>query len=109
MGDMSENPTARHPHAPRPHEIPHPTLSEDTDPEAERVQLEIFRSMPAWRKAQLIEEAIAVARDLALTGLRARHPAAGPEELHRRLLGLELGEELAQRVYGPTRSGSRVP
>lgn len=106
---MSETARRMHSAALRPHEVPHPTLSEDTDPEAERVQLEIFRSMPAWRKAQLIEEAIAVGRDLALAGLRARHPEAGPEELHRRLLGLELGEELAQRVYGPTPSAARVP
>jgi hypothetical protein len=85
----------------RPHEVPHPTLSPDTDAEAEKVQLEIFRSMPLGRKAQLIEEAIETSRALTLAGLRARHPEAGPEELSRRLFGLELGEELATRVYGP--------
>jgi len=85
----------------RPHELPHPTLSPDTDPEAERVQLEIFRNMPLGRKAQLVGEAIETSRALSLAGLRARHPEAGPEELRRRLFGLELGEELATRVYGP--------
>jgi hypothetical protein len=93
----------------RPHEVSHPTLSVDTDPEAERVQLEILRAMPAWRKAQLIEEAITAARDLALAGLRARHPEAGPRELRRRLFDLELGEELAARAYGPLGSQPEDP
>lgn len=85
----------------KPHELPHPTLSPDTDPEAERVQIEIFRRMPAWRKIQLVDEANQMARQLALAGLRQRHPEAGPKELHRRLMGLFLGEELATEVYGP--------
>lgn len=85
----------------RPHEIAHPTLSPDTDPEAEKVQLEIFRNMPMSRKAELIGEAIETSRALTLAGLKSRHPEAGPEELRRRLYGLELGEELATRVYGP--------
>jgi len=75
--------------------------SPDTDREAERVQIEIFRNMPLRRKAELIGEAIEASRALSLAGLRARHPKAGPEELRRRLFGLELGEELATRVYGP--------
>ena len=86
---------------PKPHEIDHPTLSLDTDPEAERVQLEILRRMPPWRKAELIFDAIETSRSLAMAGLRHRHPDAGPEELHRRFLGLWLGEELATKVYGP--------
>lgn len=85
----------------RPHEIAHPTLSEDTAPEAERIQLEILRRMPSWRKVELVEDAIQTSRALALAGLRQRHPTASPEELSRRLHGLWLGEDLATRVYGP--------
>lgn len=85
----------------KPHELPHRTLSPDTDPEAERVQIEIFRRMPAWRKIQLVDEANQLSRQLALAGLRQRHPGAGSEELRRRLMGLQLGEELATEVYGP--------
>jgi hypothetical protein len=85
----------------RPHELPYPTLSPDTNPDAERVQIEIFRRMPAWRKIRLVEEANQISRQLALAGLKQRHPEAGPEELRRRLMGLFLGEELATRVYGP--------
>ena len=93
--------------AARPHELPYPTLSPDTDPEAERIQIEIFRNMPAWRKMQLVEDANQTARQLALAGLRQRHPEAGPEELHRRLVGLFLGEELATEVYGPLPEAKR--
>lgn len=84
----------------RPHELPWPTLSPDTDAEAERVQLEILRRMPAWKKVALIEEANRMSRNLALAGLRERHPGASPEEIRRRLMGLLLGEELASRIYG---------
>lgn len=85
----------------RPHEATYPTLSSDTDPEAEAVQLEIYRRMPAWRKIELVFEANAMSRSLALTGLRSRYPKAGLEEIRRRLMDLLLGEELAARAYGP--------
>lgn len=88
-------------HHPRhPHEIPHPTLSPDTTPEAEAVQLRIFREMPPWEKAKLIDEAIQTSYTLAIAGLRHRHPDADDEEIHRRLMDVMLGEELAERVYG---------
>jgi hypothetical protein len=86
---------------PKPHEVPYLTLSPDTDPEAERVQLAIYRDMPAWRKFEIVGEEIRLSRQLALAGLRARHPDASPEELHRRFLGLWLGEELATTIWGP--------
>ena len=85
----------------RPHELSYPTRSPDTDPEAEAVQLEIYRRMPTWRKIQLVFEALEMSRALTLAGIRSRHPEAGPGEIRRRLLGLSLGEKLATRVYGP--------
>lgn len=85
----------------RPHEVPHPTLSPDTDPAAEAVQLALLRAMTSQQKVQLVFEANAAVRELAMAGLRARHPGAGATELRRRLFGLELGEELACQVYGP--------
>jgi hypothetical protein len=102
-------PSACEPRRLRPHEIPHPTLAADTDPAAERVQLAIYRAMTPSRKLQLVLEAIQLSRDLALAGLRARHPAAGPDDLRRRLYILELGEELAIKVYGPLLQDSGEP
>jgi hypothetical protein len=57
--------------------------------------------MTPAQKVARIAEAWERSRELALAGLRIRHPEAQPEELRRRLFDLFLGEELAARVYGP--------
>lgn len=85
----------------KPHEIPYPTLSPDTDPEAEAIQLEIYRRMSPGRKIELVFEATEMNRALLLAGLRQRFPDASSEELRRRLFGICLGEELATKAYGP--------
>ena len=79
------------------------TLSADTRPEAERVQIELLRQAPAWRKMQMVGELNQTVCALALSGLRQRFPNATPDELRRRLADLLLGEELAARVYGQIR------
>lgn len=81
------------------------TLSRDTSLDAEAVQIEIYRRMSARRKLELVEEANRTARELALAGLRRRHPEAGPDEIFRRLMDLMLGEDLAAEVYGPLAAG----
>ncbi len=77
------------------------TLSSDTSPEAERVQIELLRQAPTWRKLHLLAQMNSALRTLALSGLRERYPQAAPEELRRRLADLWLGPEVAARVYGP--------
>lgn len=84
---------------------PRSTLS-DTSADAEEVMLAIYRRMPAWRKVELVDDAIRTSRHLAMIGLRARHPNDPPAKLRRRLLGLVLGEETACRVYGPLDSST---
>ncbi len=81
------------------------TLSRDTSPDAEAVQIEIYRRMSPGRKLELVGEENRRARELALAGLRKRHPEAGQEELFRRLMDLMLGEELAAEVFGPLVAG----
>lgn len=76
------------------------TLSADTRPEAERVQIELLRQTPAWRKLHMVGQMNQTVQTLALSGLRQRFPNASPAELQRRLADLMLGEELAARVYG---------
>jgi hypothetical protein len=73
----------------------------DTDPEAEWVLIELLRQAPASRKMEMLEQLNAAARQLALQGLRARHPEATEAELRRCLADLLLGPELAGRAYGP--------
>lgn len=82
---MSESERRRRP---KPHEVPYRQLYPDTDPEAERVQMEIYRRMPPARKFELVEDAIQTSRELVLAGLRSRHPNAGASEIRRRFFGI---------------------
>jgi hypothetical protein len=77
-----------------------PYLS-DTQPEAEALLLNLLRQAPPWRKLEMLGQLNRMARTLALSGLRQRHPQATPEELQRRLADLLLGPALAAQVYGP--------
>jgi len=77
------------------------TLSTDTHPKAEQVQIELLRRAPAWRKIQMVAQLNETIKTLALSGLRQRHPVASEGELRRLLADLILGETLAMRVYGP--------
>ncbi len=80
-------------------------LSPDTSPVIERLQIERLRQMPPWRKMALMAEMCQAVQTLALAGLRQRHPADTPAQQRRRLADLQLGSELARRVYGPWPEG----
>lgn len=73
----------------------------DTNPETEKVQVELLRAMSPAQKFRLLNDLILTGRKLSLSGLHARFPEASPEELRRRLSSLILGPELACKVYGP--------
>jgi hypothetical protein len=75
-------------------------MNMDTSPEAEEVLFKLWRETPGWRKLELMEDMNRTARQLAMIGLRRRHPNASPEELERRLADMLLGEEMAAKVYG---------
>jgi hypothetical protein len=79
---------------------PHEYLLSDTDPEAERILIQLARDTPAWKKCEQIVEAIKTSRELAMAGLRARYPDAGPNELRLRLAALVLDRDIVMRVYG---------
>lgn len=81
--------------------MPYPALFPDTHPQAEAVLIELLRHTPAWRKLQMVGQMNQAVRALTLSGLRQRHPDAGPRELDRRLADLFLGPDLAAQVYGP--------
>ncbi len=76
-------------------------MNMDTSPEAEAVLFALWRETPGWRKLEMMAQLNKMARQLALAGLKRRHPDASPEELRRRLADLLLGPELAEKVYGP--------
>jgi len=76
------------------------TLSRDTSPEAEAIQLRVLRGLSAWRKLQLVEESSRLTRTLIEAGIRARHPEASGDEVRYRVHVAILGEALAEAVYG---------
>jgi hypothetical protein len=73
----------------------------DTHPTMERLQIELLRQTPAWRKADMLGQMYQTVKQLAISGLRHRHPEAKEAEIRRRLADLLLGPELADKVYGP--------
>ena len=75
-------------------------LSADTPAELEKVQIDLLRRMPPWRKMALVSEMNRAVRTMALAGLRQRYPHDGPAMIRRRLADLLLGSDLAARVYG---------
>jgi hypothetical protein len=76
------------------------TLSSDTHPKMEALQIQLWRQASPTRKMQMLAQLNAATHNLALTGLRSRFPNATEAELRRRLADLLLGEELARKVYG---------
>ncbi|MBN1316957.1 MAG: hypothetical protein JXA42_15865 [Anaerolineales bacterium] len=76
------------------------TLSSDTHPKMEALQVQLLRQASPTRKMQMLAHLIKSAHILALAGLRLQYPQASESELRRRLAGLLLGEETACKVYG---------
>ena len=73
-------------------------LSADTHPAAERVQLDVLRCLPPWRKLQLVADANDTCRLLCMAGLRRRYFGETDDELEMRYIRLALGDALASRV-----------
>jgi hypothetical protein len=72
----------------------------DTSPEARRVLYGLYRRMSPARKFELICDTYEMGKQLALAGLRMRHPEATEDELRRLWAQQHLGRELFEEVYG---------
>lgn len=72
----------------------------DTDPETERVLIELVRATPDGKKIQQIFDSIETTRAFAMAGLRSRYPQASDEELKKRLAALVFDRETVIKVYG---------
>ena len=79
------------------------TLSADTRPKIEQIQLDIIRRMPSWEKFALVDDLNETVKAFAISGIKQRCPGATPDQIHRQLAGLMLGEELACKVYDHAR------
>jgi hypothetical protein len=74
-------------------------LADDTPLEIEARQIEGWRRLSAADKAELIASLSRAAREMALAGIRDRHPGASPREEFLRLAMLTLGAALARQAY----------
>jgi hypothetical protein len=74
-------------------------LSADTSPEAERLQIELWRRMSPVKKKSPVNGLSRSALELSLAGIRLRHPGASEHECWLRLALLTLGRSVASRVY----------
>jgi hypothetical protein len=75
------------------------TLTLDTSPEIERLQIERWRNMSPAEKAALVSGLTQATCELALAGIRQRYPGASSRELFLRLAMLRLGPDLARKAY----------
>ncbi|MBI4265712.1 MAG: hypothetical protein HY657_15160 [Acidobacteria bacterium] len=79
--------------------MPPQPLSLDTSPEVERMQIERWRRMSPGEKAAIVAGLTQAVYDLALAGIRLRHPGASPREQFLRLALITLGPDLARQAY----------
>lgn len=76
------------------------SLFPDTHPAVEAVLISLLRETPRWRKLEMVDQLNQSVKLMALTCLRQQYPEENDALLHRRLVGLLLGEDLACNVYG---------
>ena len=76
------------------------TITRDTSAAARRIQVEAFRRMDGPTRLGMALEMSEEARAVTLAGIRHRHPEWTDTAVHRELLRLMLGRELATTVLG---------
>lgn len=74
-------------------------LSLDTSPEIESLQINRWRHMSPAQKAAAVSGLTQAVHDLALAGVRLRHPQDSARVQFLRLALITLGSELARRAY----------
>jgi hypothetical protein len=74
-------------------------LAADTTAAAESRQLAAFRRLSSTEKAELVAITTRAVLDLALAGIRLRHPGADERECFLRLAAIRLGRNVAASIY----------
>jgi hypothetical protein len=71
----------------------------DTRPEAARIQHEIWRRMGGARRVELALQMSEEAREVAIAGVRARHPEYSADQALHALLRVQLGDALYEQAW----------
>ena len=74
--------------------VPH-----DTDAEAHAVQMEIYRHLGPSGRSQAAFRLMALARDVAIAGIRRRHPEYDEQQVCQALVRLRYGDAVALEVW----------
>lgn len=75
----------------------------DTTPEAERIQLEVFRRMGPERRLHAAIELSRACRELLIEGVRRRHPEYDERQIRLAAIRLMLPERLFLEAYPEAR------
>jgi len=73
--------------------------SVDTDESTDRLMIERYRRMTPADRLQCVVDLNRLVEDLAIAGIRSRHPRADDREVFLRLAALRLGRDITRRVY----------
>jgi hypothetical protein len=79
----------------------------DTSPASRARYYELLRSLPVDRRMQAMVRLSRAVRELALAGIRERHPAATNAELQVRLTVRLYGRAVAQRLFASVPADAR--
>ena len=77
--------------------------SPDTSPEAENIQIEIFRAMGPEKRLQSAAFLSETCRTLLAEGIRRRHPGYNEEQVRLAVIRCLLTEDLFLRAYSGAR------
>lgn len=74
-------------------------LAADTTVDIEQRQVEAWRRLSPAARLQLVSDTTRAVIDLALSGIRRRHPEANERECFLRLAAVLLGTDTTRRIY----------
>jgi hypothetical protein len=74
-------------------------LAADTTADIERRQIDAWRRLSSVERMRLVSDTTRAVTDLALAGIRRRHPQATDRECFLRLAAIRLGADTTRHVY----------
>jgi hypothetical protein len=74
-------------------------IPNDTSVETERAYLCLLRDVPLWRKAAMVNSLTKACQELAIAGIRMRHPDISDVEVRMRLAALWLDRDMMVRIF----------
>lgn len=75
-------------------------MNQDTSPAAIERYHELLRAQAPAARLEQMNALIAAVREMAVAGIRARHPDASAEEISVRMAVRLYGRDVAQRLFG---------